>query len=104
LVSGRAKALIVLFLLLSPIVAMAQLPKAQDSTEVRHSSGSANYRARLALGFVASIAAHESAHFIASWSVGARPSVGFDRGRPTVYSGIVEAQDPHKQLLFSAAA
>ncbi len=96
--SGRTKALVVAALLLRPAAA-----RAQDSSVVMQSSGAASFHARLALGFAASIAAHEAAHFIASYAVGARPSVGLDRGRPTIYSGIVESREPRKQLVFSAA-
>jgi hypothetical protein len=35
--------------------------------------------------------------------VGAHPYIGFDKGRPTVYSGIDSNKYPHKQFLFSAA-
>jgi hypothetical protein len=91
-------ALVIAAALLLPAAAAAQ-----DSTVVRHSSGTTSYRARLALGFAASIAAHETAHFVASYAVGAHPSVGFDKGRPTIYSGIIESEQPHKQLIFSAA-
>ncbi len=35
--------------------------------------------------------------------MGAHPTFGFDKGRPTVYSGINSREAPHKQFLFSAA-
>jgi hypothetical protein len=35
--------------------------------------------------------------------MGFHPYIGFDKGRPTVYSGIDSQRYPHKQFLFSAA-
>lgn len=62
-----------------------------------------HYRLRFALGFVSSIVAHESGHVIASFAVGGHPSFGFNRWRPTIYSGIDSRIDPHKQFIFSSA-
>lgn len=62
-----------------------------------------HYKLRFALGFVSSILAHESGHIIASYAVGGHPSFGFNRGRPTIYSGIDATLDPHKQFIFSSA-
>jgi hypothetical protein len=62
-----------------------------------------NYWRNFAFGFGASILAHETAHVLASIAMGARPSVGFDKGRPTVFSGIDTDKHPHKQFLFSAS-
>jgi hypothetical protein len=57
-------------------------------------------------GFVAGAAAslllHEAAHVGTSLALGARPTFGFDRGRPTVYSGIDPRAEPRKQFLFSS--
>jgi hypothetical protein len=61
------------------------------------------YWARFALGFGSSILAHESAHILTSLALGAHPHVGFDKGRPTIYSGIDSQREPHKQFLFSAS-
>jgi len=61
------------------------------------------YWTRMALGFTTSILAHEAGHVIASYAVGAHPTFGFDKGRPTVYSGINAETDPHKQFIFSSA-
>lgn len=36
-------------------------------------------------------------------AVGGRPWFGFDKGRPTIYSGINSQIEPHKQFLFSAS-
>lgn len=62
-----------------------------------------NYWRRFALGVAASLLAHESAHILASYAVGAHPFFAFDHGRPTVFSGINSDKDPHKQFIFSAA-
>src|ERR1700693_1730305 len=62
-----------------------------------------NYWRRLALGFGASLLAHETAHVLTSIALGAHPYIGFDKGRPTIYSGINSARHPHKQFIFSAA-
>jgi hypothetical protein len=58
---------------------------------------------RVALGFAASVAAHEAAHILTSYAVGARPQFGVTKGRPTVYSGIDPALEPDKQAAFSSA-
>jgi len=62
-----------------------------------------NYWKKVALGFGISLAAHESAHILTSIALGFHPYIGFDKGRPTVYSGIDSQRYPHKQFLFSAA-
>src|SRR5215210_3755075 len=62
-----------------------------------------NYWRHFAVGFAASILAHESAHILASLAVGAHPYIAFDKGRPTVFSGINSDTDPRKQFIFSAA-
>ena len=53
-------------------------------------------------GFAASLLAHEAAHVVTAYALGATPHFGFDRGRPTVYSGIDVRLYPHKQFLFSS--
>lgn len=55
------------------------------------------------MGFATSLLAHEAAHILTSLAVGAHPYLGFDKARPTVFSGIDSERDPHKQFLFSAA-
>ncbi|HEY9515729.1 MAG TPA: hypothetical protein VIQ74_08635 [Gemmatimonadaceae bacterium] len=62
-----------------------------------------HFKTRFALGFVTSILAHEAGHVVASYSMGARPSFGFDKARPTVYSGIDSRLEPRKQFVFSSA-
>ena len=62
-----------------------------------------HYWRRFAIGFASSILAHETAHIVTAAALGAHPYVGFDKGRPTVFSGIDSEKYPHKQFLFSAA-
>jgi len=61
------------------------------------------YWRRFAAGFASSILAHEAGHVGTSLALGKHPSFGFDRARPTIYSGINAEADPHQQFLFSAA-
>jgi hypothetical protein len=62
----------------------------------------AHYWRDFAAGAAASLLLHEAAHVGTSVALGARPTFGFDRGRPTVYSGIDPVADPRKQFLFSS--
>jgi len=55
------------------------------------------------LGFATSVLAHEAGHIGASLALGGRPSFGFDKARPTVYSGISANLTPRRQFLFSSA-
>src|SRR5437764_2789931 len=86
-----------------PAAARSQTP---DSTSARWPSTpplSPNYREDFGLGVATSLLAHELAHIGASYAVGKRPTFGFDRGRPTIYSGIDSHLEPHKQFWFSSA-
>ena len=78
----------------SPVVAQAG-----DSTE----RPSTHFKTRFVLGFISSILAHEAGHVVASYAVGGHPYFGFDKGRPTVYSGLDADLEPHKQFIFSSA-
>jgi hypothetical protein len=51
---------------------------------------------------VSSYLLHEAGHVGASIALGARPRFAFDKGRPTVFSGIDMRSEPHKQLVFSS--
>jgi hypothetical protein len=62
-----------------------------------------HYWRNLTIGFVSSILFHEAGHVATAYAVGAHPHFGWDKGRPTVYSGIFSNTDPHKQFLFSSA-
>ena len=57
----------------------------------------------MTIGFVTSILAHESGHFIAGYVVGGHPHLGLSDGKPTVFSGLNEYLGKHKQFVFSAA-
>jgi hypothetical protein len=61
------------------------------------------YWKRFVIGAGVSLLAHESAHILTSLALGFHPHIGFDHGRPTVFSGIDSQKYPHKQFLFSAA-
>jgi len=63
---------------------------------------STNYWEKFTLGAVTSILLHESAHIAVALVVGS-PTFGFDKLRPTVYSGIDSHLEPHEQYLFSVA-
>jgi len=61
-----------------------------------------HYWKKFAAGFASSILAHEAAHVVTAVAVGGHPSLGFNKGRPTVYSGISAKTQPHQQFLFSS--
>jgi hypothetical protein len=73
-----------------------QAPSADQAAQNR-------YWRRFAFGFAASVVAHESAHVLSSLVMGFHPYIAFDKGRPTVYSGIDSDKHPDKQFIFSAA-
>ena len=58
---------------------------------------------RFAAGFAVSIGLHEAAHIGTAMAVGGRPTFGFDRGRPSIFSGIDATEQPGRQFAFSAA-
>lgn len=62
-----------------------------------------HYWRNFATGFISSILLHEAGHVVTAYAVGGHPYLGFDKGRPTIYSGIDASVDPHKQFLFSSA-
>jgi hypothetical protein len=62
---------------------------------------SPNYWRRFSYGVTTSILLHEAAHIATAFAVGGHPTFGFDKLRPTVYSGVNTGIDPHKQFLFS---
>jgi hypothetical protein len=78
-------------------------PRISRAQTASPSTGSDEYWRHFAFGFAGSILAHETAHVLMSYALGAHPYLGFDHGRPTVYSGIDSRLHPHKQFLFSAA-
>jgi hypothetical protein len=85
-------------LALSVAGAQTQTQTPTDSTR-RHP---VNWIVFLAGGFT-SLGLHESGHIAASYAVGAHPTFGFNKGRPTIYSGIDAETNPGKQFVFSSA-
>lgn len=73
---------------------------AQTARSAPHDGGW--WRAFVA-GFATSLALHEAGHITASFALGSHPTFGFDKGRPTVYSGIDSRLEPRKQFVFSSA-
>jgi hypothetical protein len=71
----------------------------QDSLRTR----TRRFRQKMTAGFIASILAHESGHFLAAYAMGYRPHLGISDGKPTVFSGINEYLHKHDQFVFSAA-
>jgi len=62
----------------------------------------AHYWRNVAAGFASSLLIHEAAHVVTAVAVGGRPTFGFSKGRPTVYSGLDATLDARKQFLFSS--
>jgi hypothetical protein len=83
------------------------VPKPQDQKlqvrVIHHATASAPYWRHFALGFGSSILLHEASHVAMAYALGAHPSFGFDKGRPTIFSGISTDRHPHAQFLFSSA-
>ena len=75
---------------------------ASVADSARHATRPPHYWRSMAAGFATSILAHEGAHVVTSLAVGGRPTFGFDKGRPTVYSGLDARTQRDKQFLFSS--
>jgi hypothetical protein len=86
--------------LLSSLPATAS---AQQYSSGNPAGPSDSYWKKFVIGAGVSLLAHESAHILTSLALGFHPHIAFDKGRPTVYSGIDSNKEPHKQFLFSAA-
>ena len=97
---GRIGRRVLLALVLGWSIAAPDAASAQGRDSVRLAP---NYWNRFVLGVTTSILLHEAAHIGVALAIGDSPSFGFDKLRPTVFSGIDSRQDPHKQFLFSAA-
>jgi len=82
-----------------PTLISSAATRASDSLRTRRR----RHTQVMTMGFVASIIAHESGHFVAGYAIGGHPHLGLNEGRPTVYSGIDEYLYRHKQFVFSAA-
>lgn len=91
---------------LSPRVAAAQSTASPESVSAAPgtiaSPRDEHYWRKFIAGAATSLLLHEAAHVGTSLALGARPTFGFDRGRPTVYSGIDPLAEPRKQFLFSS--
>ena len=81
-------------------LALANAAGAQSADTV---SSPRHYWRHLGYGVAASILFHEAAHVATAMAVGGHPTFGFDKLRPTIFSGIDSHIAPHKQFLFSAA-
>jgi hypothetical protein len=99
--SGKGSTLFGLVLLaFHTRTAVAQLPGSDSTTTPP--TRPAHYWRDMAGGFAASLLAHEAGHIVTAYALGAHPTFGLDKGRPTVFSGINVRTDPHKQFLFSS--
>ncbi len=85
------------------LLLLATYPEVGGAQSPRSSTPSDIYWRHFAFGFATSIVAHETAHILTSYAVGAHPHLGLDHGRPTIFSGIDSQREPHKQFLFSAS-
>jgi hypothetical protein len=84
-------------------LSLIALPSTVAAQTAHDASPRSSYWRPFALGFAGSILAHESAHILTAYALGAHPHLGLDRGRPTIFSGIDSDREPHKQFLFSAS-
>ncbi len=79
------------------------LPRLLSAQAASPATRTDHYWRLFAFGFAGSIVAHETAHVLMAYAVGAHPYFGLDHGRPTIFSGIDSRLHPRKQFLFSAA-
>jgi hypothetical protein len=87
----------------TPAAAATKLtPDSTAPDSVREPGRPRHYWKKFAAGFASSILAHEGAHIVTAYAVGGHPTIGIDKGRPTVYSGISARTQPHQQFLFSS--
>ncbi|MFL5617743.1 MAG: hypothetical protein ACJ79A_05035 [Gemmatimonadaceae bacterium] len=93
---------------ITPARLLAQAPtdstrgEAPTAPRIEHAASRHHYWRRMTAGFASSILAHEGAHLVTAVAVGGRPSIGFDKGRPTVYSGLDARIQKRQQFLFSS--
>jgi hypothetical protein len=85
------------------LLVAAAIPSSLAAQSSDSSSVSANYWPKFTAGAITSILLHESGHIAAALIIGTSPTFGFDKLRPTIFSGIDSHLEPHKQFLFSAA-
>ena len=91
----RFAPVLALSFLASPVVLGAQ---ARDSV-----ARSPSYWPRLGYGVATSLLLHETAHVLTGIALGGHPTFGFDRLRPTFFSGISVRDHPRKQFWYSAS-
>ena len=95
------------WLLLSVLLGLLAAPCAAQDPRIVADSADAqrhppHYWRNVAAGFATSLLAHEGAHALTSLALGGHPSVGFNKGRPTVYSGFDVTNQRTRQFLFSS--
>lgn len=101
---GRSSPRILRTALAVVVIAAVRPPAlAAQNSDVVHDAARSHHWRKFAAGFAASILVHEAAHVGTAIALGAHPWFGFDRMRPTVYSGIDAGTSPHKQFWFSSA-
>jgi hypothetical protein len=94
----------------SPLGAQAQPDAARpetvavsrDSTPAARRARPPRYWRHFAAGFATSLLVHEAAHVVTAYAVGGRPTIGLDKGRPTVFSGLDATTQRRQQFLFSS--
>ena len=94
------RVLVLVAALVFPVVSAHAQGAASDSAHV--AARPAHYWRDFVAGATTSLLAHEMAHVVTAVAVGGRPTLGFDKGRPTVYSGLDVVREPRKQFLFSS--
>jgi hypothetical protein len=85
------------------LCAGAGVVRGQTLTNADSVTQAPNYWHRVTMGVATSILLHEAAHIGVSLTLGTHPTFGFDKFRPTVYSGLNIHTEPRKQFVFSAA-
>jgi hypothetical protein len=96
----KSSTVLALSLLMAPMHAVAA--QAGQDSAAASAPRREHYWRDFAAGFATSLLAHEAAHVVTAYAVGAHPYFGLDKGRPTVFSGLNVYKDPHKQFLFSS--
>lgn len=85
------------------IVALSLAGTAASAQSADTVASSHGYWKRFGAGFATSILIHEAGHIGTAIASGAKPTFGFDKARPTIYSGIDAGRYPRRQFWFSSA-
>lgn len=97
-------AVALLLLAVLPLAPFARLAAQKDSVaSAAQPRDASRYWRHLVAGAATSILLHEAGHVITARAIGGHPSFGFDKLRPTIYSGLDASISPHRQFLFSAS-